>query len=90
MDRDAYIEFNGLHRNNCRIEESYLPGREITDGMLYHMFASGLFETVRVKRAYEGGYREYSRAQMQNYVQEKDRLEIRRLRAELANAKVGK
>jgi hypothetical protein len=83
----GYLEFTGLTLSNCRIDEYHLPGREITDVMLYHMFASGLFELVRVKRAYESTYQEYNRAQMQNYVVEKDRLEIRKLQAELAEAK---
>lgn len=89
-DKSSWIEFTGLSFCNCRVDEYLLPGREITDVTLYHMFASGLFEFVRVKRAYEPTYREYNRAQMQNYVQERDRLEIRRLQAELANEKARK
>lgn len=84
----GYIQFTGLTFCNIKIEERDLPGREITDVMLYHMFASGLFEMVRVQRAYENTYQDYNRAQIQNYVQEKDRLEIRRLHAELAEAKL--
>jgi hypothetical protein len=84
----GYIEFSGLTMNNCRLEEYSLPGRQITDTLIYHMFASGLFDTVRVKLAYESTYQEYNRAQMQNYVQERDRLEIRKLRAEIAEMKL--
>lgn len=85
---ESYIEFTGLHICNYRIHEYSLPGREITDTLLYHMFATGLFEIVRVKREYDSRVQEYNRAQMQNYVQERDRLEIRRLQAELAEAKL--
>ena len=87
--KTGYIQFTGLTCHNYIVEEYNLPGREITDTMLYHMFASGLFEMVKVQRAYETSYQEYNRAQMQRYVQEKDRLEIRRLQAELAQAKLG-
>ncbi len=86
----GYIQFTGLTCNNYIVEEYNLPGREITDTMLYHMFASGLFEIVKVQRAYDSNYQEYNRAQMQRYVQEKDRLEIRRLQAELVEAKQGR
>lgn len=79
----GWIEFTGLTFYNTRIDESNLPGREITDGMIYHMFASGLFESIKIKRDWDASYLEFSRAQMQNYVQEKDRLEINRLKAEL-------
>jgi hypothetical protein len=90
MTRDAYLQFTGLTFTNIRIDELSLPTREITEDMLYHMFASGLFYSVQVKRAYENTYREYNQHQMQRYVQERDRLEIRRLQAELANVKAKK
>ena len=87
MSRDAYIEFTGLTWSNFRVDEQNLPGREISADMLYHMFASGLFYSVKVKMAFESTYREFNQHQMQRYVQEIDRLEIRRLQAQLAEAK---
>lgn len=85
---DSYIEFTGLTFCNVRVEEYCLPGRELTETMIYHLFASGAFDIIKVKHPYDTRVQEYNRAQMQNYVQERDRLEIRRLQAELAEAKL--
>jgi len=90
MPERGYIRFTGLTLCNVQVDEWLLPGHEITDVMLYHMFASGVFDVIGIQRAYEGRYQEYNRAQMQNYVREKDRLEILRLRAEMAELKEAK
>lgn len=87
---EEWIEFTGLSFVNCHIDSQYLPLRCITDDMLYHMFASGVFDVIRVKREFDRAYTSYDRAAMQNWVQQKDRLEIRRLKAELEDERARK
>jgi hypothetical protein len=83
----GYIQWTGLSFHEVRIDEESLHGKEITQDMLYHMFASGLFDYVRVKFKWSDDVTAYGRDRMMKFVQELDRLEIRRLRAELAELK---
>lgn len=85
----AYIEFTGLTFCNARVDEVNLPGREITNDMLYHMFASCLFEQVKVNRGFGAPLETYNRSDQSRFVSERDRIEIRKLRAELELLKTG-
>lgn len=80
---DAYIEFDGLTMVNCRIDLRSLPGGGLGDEVLYHMFASGLFDRVTIRDPWSDVARHFRRADMQRYVTERDRLEIRKLQAQI-------
>jgi hypothetical protein len=84
---DAYLAFNGLTLCNYRINWRDLPGGGLGDETLYHMFASGLFDHVEVREPWSDEVRYFRRSDMQRYVSERDRREIRRLQAQIQEMK---
>jgi hypothetical protein len=85
--RDAFLEFSGMTLTSFRLDWHQLPGGGMSDDLLYHMFQTGLFDFIRVQDPWSREARIYNRVDMQRYVTERDRLEIRRLQAEIKTLK---